>query len=163
LPSGFYELSISAKQSGSTEFITDYAWYEFVSYEVEEASIFSLNTLLYIGPIILSIVAIFILSRKLNITFESFIYFRDKKIIPFFKPVVFGPLSIDVNDEKISKAEFYLNGELKDTLTEAPYTWKFDEPSFMRHKIETKVYDENGNTSSSGEMSFYVFNPKFFK
>ena len=163
LPSGFYELSISAKQSGTTEFVTDYAWYEFVSYEVEEESIFSLNLILYLAPIIGIIVAIFVLSRKLNINFESFIYFRDKKIIPFIKPVVFGPLSIDVNDEKISKAEIYLNGELKDTLTEAPYVWKFDEPSFTHHKIETKVYDENGNTSSSGEMSFYVFNPRFFK
>ena len=104
-------------------------------------------------------VAVFIIFRKKNITFESFIYIKNKKIMPFFKPIVFGPLSIDINDKKVSKAEFYVNGELKDTLTEAPYIWKFDEPSFMKHKIETKVYDSEGKSNSSGEMTFYIFNP----
>ena len=90
-------------------------------------------------------------------------YIKNRKIIPFFKPIVFGPLSLDINDQKISKAEFYVNGELKDTLTQEPYVWKWNENSFMKQKIETKVFDQQGNSSSSGEMTFYVFNPKLFK
>jgi hypothetical protein len=162
LPSGEYEILINITDEDGKEFKNS-TIYNFVSYEIQKESLFNLNNIIMIGGIILIGVAIFILSKKLNITFESFIYFRDKKIIPFIKPVVFGPLKIDVNDEKISKAEFYLNGELKDTLTQAPYTWKFDEPSFMKHKIETRVYDQEGNSNSSGEMTFYVFNPRFFK
>jgi len=29
----------------------------------------------------------------------------------------------------------------------------------MKQKIETKIFDENGKSSSSGEMTFYMFNP----
>jgi hypothetical protein len=102
---------------------------------------------------------------KLNIlNFESFVYVKNKKIIPFLKPLVFGPLRIDVNNEKIKKAEFYVNGKLKDTITKAPFVWDWDEPSFMKKTIETKIFDEEGNSSSSGEMTFFVFNPpRFFK
>lgn len=104
-----------------------------------------------------------ILKRK-GIAFESFIYIKNKKIFPFFKPVVFGPLRIDVNEPKVNKAEFFVNGKLKDTLTEEPFIWNWNEPAFMGQKIETKVYDENGKSSSSGEMTFYIFNrPRFFK
>jgi parallel beta-helix repeat protein len=162
LSDGEYEIWIKAKDKNGNE-KENSSVYLFEAYEIQEESILNINNLIMTGTIIFIVVAIFILSKKLNITFESFIYFRDKKIIPFIKPIIFGPLKIDVNDEKISKAEFYLNGELKDTLTQAPYTWKFDEHSFMKHKIETIVYDQQGNSSSSGEMTFYVFNPHFFK
>jgi len=73
-------------------------------------------------------------------------------------------LKIDVNDEKVRKAEFYVNGQLKSTITEPPFIWNWDEKTFMKQKIETVVYDEEGNSNSSGEMTFFVFNsPKFFK
>ena len=102
--------------------------------------------------------------RLKKITLESYIYIKSKKIVPFFKPIVFGPLNIDINDENVSKAEIYVNGKLKSTLTQAPYVWKLDEPAFLMQKIETKVYDQNGTSNSSGEMTFFVFNrPKSFK
>ena len=107
---------------------------------------------------------LYILSRYNYITFQSFVYFKNRKIIPFFKPLVFGPLRIDVNDEKVKKAEFYVNGILKDTITEAPYIWNWNETSFLRQKIETKIFDQDGNTSSSGEQTYFVFNsPRLFK
>ena len=118
----------------------------------------------FLGGIVAFGVALFLILRYKHITLESFIYFRNRKIIPFFKPVVFGPLSIDVDDEKVKKAEFYVNGQLKDTLTEAPYVWRWNEGAFMKKIIETKVYDEEGNEHSSEGMTFYVFNsPKLFK
>ncbi len=97
-------------------------------------------------------------SRK-NITLESFVYIKNRKIIPFFKPVLLGPLRINVDDKKVSKAEFYVNGKLKETVAEAPYVWTWNEPAFMKQNIETKIYDQNENDNSSGEMTFYMFNP----
>jgi len=91
-------------------------------------------------------------------------YNKNKKIIPFFKPLIIGPLKIDVDNEKVSKAEFYLNVELKDIIPHAPYVWKLDKPMFNKQKIEAKVYDQEGNVASSGEMTFYIINsPWFFK
>ena len=64
----------------------------------------------------------------------------------------------------MKKAEFYVNGKLKDTVTQAPYIWNWDEPSFMKKTIETKIYDQEGKSSSTGEMTYFVFNsPKLFK
>ena len=84
--------------------------------------------------------------------------------MPFIRPVVFGPLKIDVNDKSVKKAEFYVNGQLKNTIEKPPYIFKWNEKAFSKHNIETKIYDQNGKTSSSGEMSFYIFNsPRIFK
>ena len=99
-----------------------------------------------------------------NISFDSFIYIKNKKILPFIKPLVIGPLRIDVNDKKVKKAEFYVNGKLKDTITQEPYIWNYNETSFMKKTIETKTYDQEGKSTSSGEMTFFLFNsPKFLK
>ena len=162
LPTGTYQLYIFSIEQGSTNTIEDSAYYDFISYTITEEGFNLFGILPYIGIIAGICIAIFLLLRKINIRFESFIYIKNKKIIPFLKPIVFGPLSIDVNDKKVSKAEFYLNGQLKDTLTQAPYTWNWDEPAFFKQKIETKVFDQEGNSNSTGEMTFYIFNPHWF-
>lgn len=160
LPSGAYNLKIEARDEAGNLWINATDYY-FASYEEQGFDIIS------IGPYIIALAGIFVLafllSKKFNINFQSFVYVKNKKIIPFFKPVVFGPLSLDLENKNISKAEFYVNGELKDTLTQEPYVWKWDESAFMKQKIETKIYDQEGNSNSSGEMTFYVFNPKLFK
>ena len=108
--------------------------------------------------------AVFLMIRYQIITLESFIYIKNKKIIPFFKPLVFGPLRIDVDDKKVKKAEFYVNGKLKDTIIQKPFIWNWNEPAFMKKTIETKIYDQDGNSSSSGDMTFFIFNPpRLFK
>ena len=160
LASGEYEIYLEAKDEAGNLWMNN-SFYNFVSYEEQGFDILSIIP--YIGLIAGIFVLAFFLSKKFNINLESFVYIKNRKIIPFFKPVIFGPLSLDLNDQKISKAEFYVNGQLKDTLTQEPYVWKWDESAFMKQKIETKVYDEKGNSSSSGEMTFYVFNPKIFK
>ncbi len=162
LSEGKYELLVSVKERNGSEDRDDMAMY-YLAFDVEEMA-FPLSTLLItIGAIIgISIVLYFVLQKK-GVALESFIYIKNKKIIPFFKPVVFGPLSIHVDDDRVNKAEFYVDGKLKDTVTTAPYIWRWDEPAFMKHTIETKVYDENGESSSSGEMMFFVFNPRLGK
>jgi hypothetical protein len=42
----------------------------------------------------------------------------------------------------ISKVEFYLDGTLKKTVTEAPYTWCWETPAFFRHILTVCAYYE---------------------
>jgi hypothetical protein len=166
LDDGYYELFIFVKQQDYLlNTVEDTAHYDYESWGFEEESSTPVSLIWFIlGGILIALAAILGLMKYKNITFESFVYIKNRKIIPFFKPIIFGPLRIDVNDEKVSKAEFYVNGKLKDTITQAPYIWDLDEPAFSKQKIETKVYDQNGNASSSGEMTFFMFNPpRFFK
>jgi parallel beta-helix repeat protein len=167
LNSGNYIFDIYVKeQNNPTNERDDSAVYSFVFYEViEEEMVISFSTILMIlGTFGAAGAALFLIIKYKNITFESFIYIKNKKIIPFFKPLVFGPLRIDVNDEKVKKAKFYINGELKETITQAPYIWDWNESSFMKKTIETKIYDQVGQSSSTGKMTYFVFNsPKLFK
>jgi len=158
LESGRYYLEIDVEDADGNTKSND-AYYEYQSYAVEEMEIPLTTLLILLGGILAAgIIINFILKRK-NITLESFIYIKNRKILPFFKPVVFGPLRINVDDKKVSKAEFYVNGKLKETVAEAPYMWTWNEPAFLKQNIETKIYDQNGNGNSSGEMTFYMFNP----
>ncbi len=155
-----YQIFLRVDQiDGNKNIDIEDVWYNYVPYAPKKMELPVSLIWMIMGGIIAGSIVIFAILRKKNIGFESFIYIKNKKIIPFFKPVIFGPLSIDVNDEKVSKAEFYVNGKLKDILTKEPFVWKFDDPMFMKQKIETKVYDESGNSNSSGEMTFYIFNP----
>jgi parallel beta-helix repeat protein len=162
-----FEISVTAKQGESQDTsIFTYFYYAYTTPPpIPEKSFIEQNLILIIiGIIGGSGAVLYILTRYNYITFQSFIYYKNRKIIPFFKPLVFGPLRIDVNDDKIKKAEFYVNGILKDTITEAPYVWDWNETSFMRKKIETKIFDQEGNSTSSGEMTYFVFNsPRLFK
>ncbi len=167
LKNGNYQIYITAKEKDATDTVSDSASYkiDFPRSAATQQQGFPLTTIIIfiVGTIGLAAAVYFIMKKK-NITFESFIYFKNRKIIPFFKPVVFGPVSLKIDDEKISKAEFYINGKLKDTKTSAPYTFMWDEPTMMKHNFETKVYDKDGKENTTGEMTFFVFNPpKFFK
>ena len=164
LVDGMYYLELDVITDDGT-IGTDSIYYHYQSYYVDQSKLsISFNSILMIiGIIGGACVAILLVLRLKKISLDSFIYFKNKKIIPFFKPLIIGPLRIDVNDKKVKKAEFYINGMLKDTLTEEPYVWNWNETSFMKKTIETKIYDQDGNISSSGEMTFFVFNsPKIF-
>jgi len=169
LEDGVYTLEISAKAlqgDNQGSFSSTYIFQQYTSPPpVPQKSFIEKNFIWILLGIFAGVGAvIFLIIRYQLITFESFIYIKNKKIIPFFKPLVFGPLRIDVNDKKVKKAEFYVNGKLKDTISQKPFIWDWNEPAFMKKTIETKIFDEDGNSSSSGEMTFFVFNsPRFFK
>ena len=129
----------------------------------QESSFDFISFIPFIGLLIGGSIVIFFIFRKKNITFESFIYFKNKKIIPFFKPLVFGPLRLNINEDNVQKAEFYVNGDLKETITEPPFKWDFDKKGFMKTKIETKVFSKDGKQDSTGEMTFFVFNNRFLR
>lgn len=158
LENGIYSIIIKARDNNGNE-IENSMNYNYESYAIEEMGFPTTTLLMLFGGIIaFGAVVYFILKHK-KIALESFIYIKNRRIIPFFKPVVIGPLKINLDDKKISKAEFYVNGTLKETIDEAPYSWTWNETAFMKQKIETKIFDENGKSSSSGKMTFYMFNP----
>ncbi|MEM0493548.1 MAG: NosD domain-containing protein [Candidatus Thermoplasmatota archaeon] len=118
-----------------------------------------------IGVCISIIIVFYLLVKYKKISFDDYIYIKNKRIIPFFKPLILGPVSIKVDNEGISKAEFYVDGALKKSVEEPPFQWEWDERVFLKHTIETRVYDEEGNSTSTGEIPIYIFNPwsKTFK
>jgi hypothetical protein len=48
----------------------------------------------------------------------------------------------------IERAEFYFDGKLVYTDTEAPFKWEFNKISLRKHEITVVVYDQLGQTSS---------------
>jgi len=119
---------------------------------------------IFLGSSIGGIIALIIFLKVKQITIDDFLYIKNRKIIPFLKTIIFGPLSVKIDDPNIAKAEFYVDGTLKDTLTSAPFAWKWNEKAFMKHKLETKIYKQDGESISSGEKTFYIFNnPLKFK
>ena len=159
--SGTYVFEIKAEdEAGNVVFESVYFDFKTYATLVEEPSPLMANIQwILLAACTGAVAALIILFKKKGIKLEDFIYIKNKKILPFFRPLVLGPLSVKVDDNRISKAEFYVDGALKQTMTDPPYRWQWDERTFMKHTVETKIYDAEGNSSSSGKMPFYVFNP----
>jgi hypothetical protein len=100
-----------------------------------------------------------LLFKTKNIAVEGYIYLKNRKILPFFKSIIVGPVSVKIPHENLSKVEFYIDGQLKEEVTTFPVYWQWNEKAFFKHTLETKVYDQYGNSASSGQMEFYIFNP----
>jgi hypothetical protein len=67
---------------------------------------------------------------------------------------IFGPLKVKVTAENAEKVEFYIDGELKETVDEAPFDWKLDtEPGL--HTLEARAY--KGTNQSIDLVDFYSF------
>ncbi len=79
---------------------------------------------------------------------ENEIYFINKEILPFFTPLIFGKIDVDVYanniDNEIDRVEFFVDGELKEIDTSEPYSWTWDERVFFRHTLKVVAYDTSG-------------------
>ena len=161
LKNGTYQLEIDAQAQQGTSYITARAQYLYFSWgKPPQPSLLDLYGTWILTGIGIACVALFIfLLKTKRITINDFIYLKNQKILPFFKTIIVGPLSIRIADESIKKAEFYIDGELKETLDKPPFYWQWSEQAFMKHTVETKIFDQGGNDVSSGEMEFYIFNP----
>lgn len=84
----------------------------------------------------------------------GFLYNNEMKKRPIdeFKTTVIDGIwiwaEVDYATAPIERAEFYYDGKLVFTDTEAPYKWKFDKFSLRKHQITVIVYDELGRESS---------------
>lgn len=82
-----------------------------------------------------------------------------KRQIGEFKTTVINDIWVwaEVADDTIplKKADFYLDGQLVYTDTDAPFQWQFNRFSLRKHQITVVVYDELGrNTSDWREIRF---------
>jgi hypothetical protein len=84
---------------------------------------------------------------------ENGLYFSDKKILPFIKPIIIGPITIKcevfITEMIPIKVEFLIDNELKKTIYNEPYEWVWDETAFFSHEIKVKAisdpYEENSD------------------
>lgn len=83
---------------------------------------------------------------------ENAIYFRNNEIMPFFTPLIFGKINVDVDavnvNYGIDRVEFYVDDDLKETDTMEPYSWMWDDRVFFRRNIKAVAYDNSGNNTT---------------
>ena len=81
------------------------------------------------------------------------LYFREmqRRDLKNFKTVAFDDLWIWTEvyggTAPIVRAEFYYDGDLVSTITEAPFKWHLNKRSLGKHEIMVKIYDESGGAS----------------
>jgi len=160
LENGTYSLEINAQTVLGSGYLSASATYFYLAYETPPQKSFLEKNLFVIllSIFIFTMGGLLIFFKKKNISIDGFIYIKNRKIIPFFKSVIVGPVSIKIPNEHLAKAEFYVDGQLKNEITSFPLTWQWNENAFMKHTLEARVYDQDGSSASSGEMEFYIFN-----
>lgn len=90
------------------------------------------------------------------------LYLEDRviKVFKHEKTLVIDDVLINADvtpgNASIEKVEFYYNGKLKYTDTEAPYQWRLNQLSLLRHKIKVIAYDELGRTSTDEMKIFFI-------
>lgn len=107
--------------------------------------------------------------EKINISLEitkplNGLYVIDRG--PFFsfinKTIILGGITIKVNVEtdppgKLEKVNFYINDELKVTVSNEPFEWKWDEKARGEYKIKVVAYATNGK-SEWDEREVFIIN-----
>jgi nitrous oxidase accessory protein len=160
LENGTYSLEINAQAALGNGYLSSQVTYFYLAYQTPPQKSFIEKNLLYILVVISvgTMGGLLLFFRKKNISIDGFIFIKNRKILPFFKSVIVGPVSIKIPNEHLAKAEFYVDGRLKQEITSFPGIWKWDENAFLKHTLETRVYDQDGTSASSGEMEFFIFN-----
>jgi len=83
---------------------------------------------------------------------ENALYLSNKKILPFFRPLIIGGIDIEVeasdNISGISRIEFYVDGETKEFDYSEPYSWTWDEKAFFKHTLKVVAFDRSGNIAN---------------
>ncbi|RLF41266.1 MAG: hypothetical protein DRN12_03555 [Thermoplasmata archaeon] len=82
------------------------------------------------------------------------IYFKNKLLTNFFLSVIIGDIDIEVEASDkgtgMDRVEFYIDNQLKATVTSPPYLWSWNEKSTSwfkhMHTIKVIAYDEAGNS-----------------
>jgi len=81
------------------------------------------------------------------------LYFKDTRILPIRKCIIFGQITIEADAHQeplgIARVEFSIDGKLKATDTEAPYTWTWNTLAFFKHTITVTAYDTSGKSTAT--------------
>jgi hypothetical protein len=73
--------------------------------------------------------------------------------------IIIGKFTVIVtaeNPSDVTKVEFYVNNNLKETLTSTPYEWIWTDRLFGKNTIKTMVYDDSGSIAKE-ELVVYKF------
>jgi hypothetical protein len=81
---------------------------------------------------------------------ENALYISDNKIIPFFKPIIFGDITIEINftseSDWVSWAKLYVDNEFKCYISPYNSSCLLEEKLFAKHEILISATDINNNT-----------------
>jgi len=81
---------------------------------------------------------------------ENYVYFRGVERRPFPCTLILGNIEVQANvlgvDDGVEKVEFYLNGDLVFTDSEAPYSWVWASRHFFRCTVSVKAYLDSDET-----------------
>ena len=73
------------------------------------------------------------------------IYIGNNEIIPFSSPLIFGNINIEVDvSENVEYVEFYIDGDLKETDSDYPFSYSWTDVVFFQHTIKTIAFDSLG-------------------
>jgi hypothetical protein len=95
------------------------------------------------------------------------VYIFNMKVAPLpaqgrFRAIVIGmvDVEVDVINPAIDTVEFYVDGQLKETITQEPYTWTWNEPMVVPPIHTLKVVGYDGETEiGNEEISVLYINP----
>jgi len=89
------------------------------------------------------------------------IYLMDTRILPSKKYFIIGRITIEADAQEvplgIDRVEFSIDGKLKATDTEAPYSWTWNSPAFFKHTITVTAYDTFGKSSATSIVVWKFF------
>ena len=92
---------------------------------------------------------------------EGYLYLLGKEIIPVGKTMILGKIDIIADamdmDTGIAKVEFYVDGDIKSTISSPPYQWMWDEFVMGNHEIRIVAKDFAGNKGSE-VRNLLIFN-----
>jgi hypothetical protein len=99
------------------------------------------------------------------------VYIFNMQIAPLpgqgrFNGIVIGMVEVEVNaiNPDINKVEFYVDNELKETLTEEPYTWTWNERMVVPPIHQLKVIGYNDDIEiGNDEIHLLYINPFGFR
>ena len=82
---------------------------------------------------------------------HSALYIQDIFIIPFFTPIAFGTINIEVESyddlSGVSYVEFYIDALLFKVDSEEPYSYFWESLSFFHHHVNISVFDYVNNSA----------------
>jgi hypothetical protein len=90
---------------------------------------------------------------------KNYVYFMNRKLIPFFATLVFGVIDIRANvtnPSEVKQVSFYLDGTLQYIEYYEPYQWTWSKKAFLRHSIKVVVSD-TANRTASDEIRVWKF------
>ena len=125
-----------ALYEGKFEVHSKYGWEHYLEYQ----NLFDYN--LYGDP---SMKLLLNLPNVEIIEPDNYIYAFGFKLLPFFKPLIFGKVIVEARaSSDIYKIEFYIDNNLKYVDETPPYQWTWKEFAFGKHEIKVVAYSENG-------------------